>query len=536
MSTRRAPSRRRGRQRRRGLVIVVVAVVILLISLAAFGFLMLMQTENKAARARGDQLQAEAVAASGSEYLASILEAPRIERPQRADTDDIPDLFGGILVDGDPDDESARQGWFSVLVANYSREASRSWRFGYENESAKLNLAQLVEWDRRQPGLGREALMNLPDMDESTADAILDWIDRDSNTRDLGAEADYYTGLDPPRRPRNGPPPSLEEILLVRGVTREKLFGIDLNANFRADSWESDLARDQAETFSDTQIPWAQFLTVRSGERDESADGKPRIQLNQANLGKLQNELSTALEPTWANFIVAYRQFGPYRGSGQAEDPSNLTVDLSKPAKLRIRSPLDLIGVRVAIPDESESASGPEPKSRSKSRSKSSAKPKMIVSSPFTTDPGQMREFLPKLMDRVTVGNGKPIFGRVNINLAPREVLLGVPDIDSAIVERVLSARNLMSLDDPGRSHAVWLLAEEIVDRSKMRRLERCITVSGDVGRAQIIGYFDLRSPIARFETVLDATEIPARRVYYKDLRRLGRGSLEDVMNVTNTP
>ena len=84
--------------------------------------------------------------------------------------------------------------------------------------------------------------MNLTDMDESTADAILDWIDADNAPRDLGAEADYYLGLDPPVRPRNAVPPSLDELLLVRGVTREKLFGLDLNANFRIDSWEADLA------------------------------------------------------------------------------------------------------------------------------------------------------------------------------------------------------------------------------------------------------------------------------------------------------
>ena len=39
-----------------------------------------------------------------------------------------------------------------------------------------------------------------------------------------------------------------------------------------------------------------------------------------------------------------------------------------------------------------------------------------------------------------------------------------------------------------------------------------------------------------RFETVVDGTVRPARQVYYKDLRRLGRGVLGDVINVTETP
>ena len=311
--------------------------------------------------------------------------------------------------------------------------------------------------------------------------------------------------------------PALEELLLVRGVTREKLFGLDVNANFRTDAWEDELALAHTQSGSGTELPWSSFLTVRSGERDETYDGEPRIQLNQSDLGKLHLELGAALEPGWSNFIVAYRQYGPYQGSGEAEDASALTVDLAKPAERRIVSPLELINVRVAVPDGSEEK-------------------KRVFLSPFTDDPGQMRDYLPKLMDQVTAGDGSPIFGRVNINLAPREVLMGLPGIDAALADRIISARSLLASGDPSRGHAVWLLSEGIVDRQAMRRLERYVTVGGDVGRAQILGYYDLRTPAMRFETVVDGTDRPARQVYYKDLRRLGRGPLEDVMNVANTP
>ena len=333
---------------------MVVTVVILLISLAAYGFLTLMQTENKAARARGDQLQAQAVAASGREYLASVLELPRSQRPEGAEVGDLAEVFGNVLVDGDQEerDETTRQGRFSVLAPDNSETSTRGWRFGYENESAKINLARLLDRERREPGAARDALMNLPYMDESTADAILDWIDPDDQARDLGAESEYYLGLTPPRRPRNGLPPSLEELLLVKGVTREKLLGTDLNANFRLDDSEDELAKQQAEIASDSGTPWCQFLTVRSAERDETFDGQPRVQLNQADLGSLHGELASALEPAWANYIVAYRQYGPYRGSGEADVAENLAIDLSVPAKTWIRSPLELIATRVGIPDD----------------------------------------------------------------------------------------------------------------------------------------------------------------------------------------
>jgi DNA uptake protein ComE-like DNA-binding protein len=302
-------------------------------------------------------------------------------------------------------------------------------------------------------------------------------------------------------------------------MTREKLFGVDINANFRVDRWEEDLAESlgSGSHGGESWIPWSHFLTVRSGERDESSEGQPRIVLNQSDLATLHRELGAVFESSWANFVVAYRQYGPYRGRGEGEDAAGLIVDLTQPGERRIRSPLELIDARVAIPDES------------------SERPRIYVS-PFTSDPGQMRDYLPKLMDQVTVRSGSPIFGRVNVNQAPREVLMGLPGLDAAIADRIVSARSLLPLDDTGRQHAVWLLTEGIVDRRQMLRLERYVTAGGDVGRAQILGYFDLRSPCMRFATIVDGTDRPARQVYYKDLRRLGRGVLEDVINLTDTP
>lgn len=529
----------RGR-RRRGVVIIVVTVIILLVSLAAYGFLTMMEAENKAAFARGDQLQAQAVASSGREYLAYILELPRSQRPLEAEQGDAAATFGNVVVDGSEQstDQEERTGTFSVLAPSTSELGARSWRFGYVNESAKMDLSTLLEIDRRQPGAGRDALMHLPNMDESTADAILDWIDPDNRQRDQGAESDYYSGLDPPCEPRNAVPPLLEELLLVKGVSRDKLFGLDVNANFQVDTFEEDLARQQAESGVETSLPWSHFLTVHSAERDETFEGEPRIQLNQSDLAKLHSELSAALDASWANYIVAYRQYGPYSGSGRRREAAELPVDLSLPTTRRIRSPLELIGTRVGIPVKSggagTSADGESRRKRKGGRSRSRQKVD-VYASPFTNDPMQMREYLPKLMDAVTVGSGSPIRGRVNIDLAPAEVLAMLPEIDTATADRIVAARTMRSSETEVR-HAVWLLMEEIVERREMMRLEPYVTTAGDVGRAQIIGYYDLRSPIMRLETIIDGTYRPARQVYYKDLRRLGRGVVEELLTATETP
>lgn len=580
----------RTRRRTRGMVLVVVTVVIMLISLAAYGFLTLMQAENKAALARGDQMQARAVAASGREYLAGILELPRGERPVEAERDDAADGFGNVVVDGESDesDRAARQGRFSILAPSYNETATRSWRFGYENESAKIHLAFLLDLEQQQSGAARDALMNLPNMDESTADAILDWIDEDDQRRAQGAESEYYTGLDPPRTPRNAVPPVLEELLLVKGVTRQKLFGADRNADFKVEGDETQTGGQRTAVLSEDAQPWRRYLTVHSGERDEMYDGGERVQLNQSDLAALHQELSEALEPSWANYIVAYRQYGPYAGSESAAESTELQVDVSQPAQRRIESPLELIDTRVAVPSQGAARGaggsrtqpgpagpgrgnmrgggrsqasrtrgrasraagsrggragrgGPSGSSRrsgsgSGSGGESGEEDMEVFASPFTSEPGQMREYLPRLMEAVTVGSGSPIYGRINVNLAPPEVLAALPGIDMSAAERIVSARSMTSTAAEGQQHAVWLLIENIVDRSRMIELEPYVTTRGAVGRAQIIGYYDQRSPVMRFETVVDATEPPARQVYYKGLQRLGRRLADKLMNSAGAP
>jgi len=56
-------------------------------------------------------------------------------------------------------------------------------------------------------------------------DAVVDWIDKDGRESDNGAESGYYQGLKNPYECRNGPISSIEELLLVRGITPLLLFG-----------------------------------------------------------------------------------------------------------------------------------------------------------------------------------------------------------------------------------------------------------------------------------------------------------------------
>lgn len=67
----------------------------------------------------------------------------------------------------------------------------------------------------------------ISDQDEAEAllDAIGDWVDEDDDERPSGAEESYYQGLQPPYSCRNGAVPAVEELLLVKGMTTELLYG-----------------------------------------------------------------------------------------------------------------------------------------------------------------------------------------------------------------------------------------------------------------------------------------------------------------------
>jgi general secretion pathway protein K len=65
------------------------------------------------------------------------------------------------------------------------------------------------------------------DAQEEIVDAILDWRDSDVLKRLNGAEEEYYLGLPNPYRPKDGPFDSVDELLAVRGITRELFYGHD---------------------------------------------------------------------------------------------------------------------------------------------------------------------------------------------------------------------------------------------------------------------------------------------------------------------
>ncbi|MFO0773589.1 MAG: type II secretion system minor pseudopilin GspK [Nitrospiraceae bacterium] len=96
-----------------------------------------------------------------------------------------------------------------------------------EDERAKLNLnvlANMPDPQSRLPTMLRyKRLFEMIQVDPRLVDAIVDWVDPDDTPQADGAESGYYQTLRPAYRAANAPLQSLEELLLVKGMTPEAL-------------------------------------------------------------------------------------------------------------------------------------------------------------------------------------------------------------------------------------------------------------------------------------------------------------------------
>ncbi len=93
------------------------------------------------------------------------------------------------------------------------------------SESGKIDINKMTDLT----GIVlKNLLVNTGIADEEAAvivDSILDWTDKDNLRRLNGAEDEYYLSLPVPYRAKNRPFDAIEELLLVRGMTTDILFG-----------------------------------------------------------------------------------------------------------------------------------------------------------------------------------------------------------------------------------------------------------------------------------------------------------------------
>jgi general secretion pathway protein K len=110
-------------------------------------------------------------------------------------------------IDGTPYKGQMGNGYYTVRLTDESGKVDI-------NTTSDIILKNLLF------NLGIEA-----DYADIIVDSIMDWKDPDDLYRLHGAEDDYYMSLPNPYKPKNANFDTLEELILVRGITHEILYG-----------------------------------------------------------------------------------------------------------------------------------------------------------------------------------------------------------------------------------------------------------------------------------------------------------------------
>ena len=295
----RPATRARWPKRRRGAVLLLVLVVVPVLALGCYGFTHWMRAEARASSVTVQQIQACWLAESGIELVRALLADPETLVPGTLNLDDNPSELGAqIIFEG----INGRAGMVSLVVSNTEGTDSQI-QFGLVSESAKIPL-HVSELE-----LTRNSLMGLPNMTEQIADSILDWIDDDDEERELGVEMLYYGFLDPPYEPRNGPPKTLDELLLVDGVTAELLYGEDYNLNGILDPNEDDGDENWPPDNADGALDrgWYPYLTIHSAAVHIDPLGEPKLNINGDDQEAVTALLAEIFDEEMVAFYEAYR-------------------------------------------------------------------------------------------------------------------------------------------------------------------------------------------------------------------------------------
>ena len=530
------------------MALLVVVVLVMLIALGAYRFSFYMESQYRLTRLHEEQVHARLAAISGMELAAAIVEMPPAQRISVGGLLNNAAVFRDIAVDAsltptesnrDPDawrfclvsPRAADEQINSPLSASQIAGApSLSFRFGLENESAKLHIPSLIAWDRLMPGHARTTLLGLPGVSEAMVDA---WL------RELGVSVRVDKGGLQDQHA------SLEDL-------RHTWFGGDLNQNYQLDPIEVrfasqnqslNQAASQQSIGSSNLVggfkPLQRYVTWVSGHRNATRNGPTRIFLNGIDLQLLHRQLSLVWSTDWANFVIAMRQFGPSNGSAiapsqaspksvdsisfgnsipKAQAPSypappvssvelvqDWTPDFGKAAIFTFRSPLDLVGAVVDLPPLSTSSPSSSPTSQPSSV-------KRTLRNPFSSDLSEVRNYLGRLLDDVTVDMSPVSEGRIDASEAPAEVLAGVPGLDLSLAQRMVQQRsgstNAMTTTQELDTIA-WLL--DVVDLAKLKELEPYLTCRSDVYSVQAVGYRDSQSAVYRTTATIDARESPTQ-------------------------
>lgn len=265
---------------RRGSVLILVLWIAFGLVVLAIYFANSMSLELRAAQNRVATITAEHAANGAARYVGYILTNYGTNGIMPNLAQDLPEFRTEAVPVG--------EAYFWLLGRSDQQTRPERPAFGLIDEASKLNLNTATV----------AMLEALPGMTAELAAAIIDWRDEDSDPTENGAEDEIYARLNPPRRAKNAPFETVEELRLVHDATLEILYGEDTNLNGTLDPNENDGDNSPPYDNRDGRLDPGilEYVTVYSRQPNTRADGSARVNVSRNALTQDSQSLRELLE------------------------------------------------------------------------------------------------------------------------------------------------------------------------------------------------------------------------------------------------
>jgi type II secretory pathway component PulK len=474
---------------RQGFILLAVLVFVLLLSMVTISLIFRTQSDETAVSATAGSEQAWAAAMSGIQQAMQVAAAAPAGS---TDWQDDPTTFRGRPLYQDGADQ-----WSFTVFSPSGSDAIVDNRFGLSDEASRLNLNHL----------GQADLSKIPNFTATLAAAVRQFIGQNSNS----AAADIYPRSDRRREqpvagessdlaslgdaapvetnqnatfaapesnsmdfsmtdvPRHGPLATLDELLLLPGMTSAFLHGAppspDEQPVREPDKNGPQLPADDSNAKRTHGVD--QYFTVYSRDPNRTSAGQPRCNLNDSNAPLPAADLPAS----FSNYVAALRA-----------------------ANVRLRSPADALeatatnkdarGIQVEVPS------------------------------------GITKENLPTLLDLFTTEKSDFFDGLINVNTASATVLAALSGIDMPLAESIVATRADLSPDR--RATIAWLYQEGVVNANKFKEIAPNLTARSYQYHFDVIGYGLPSGRYRVLEAVVDVSPATPRVLYLRDITRLG--------------
>ena len=186
-----------------GIALMLVLWVLTILMVIVFSFSFMARTETYATLSFKGGIERKFIAEAGIERGIMELFFRQAFKQQTVELEGL----GVWKADGTPYQGQMGDGYYTVRITD---------------ESGKVDINQVSDVVLKNLFVNAGIQAETAD---SIVDAIMDWKDPDDLTRLHGAESDYYMSLQNPYKAKNADFDTLEELLLVKGVTSDILYG-----------------------------------------------------------------------------------------------------------------------------------------------------------------------------------------------------------------------------------------------------------------------------------------------------------------------